>query len=607
MNRLLSTTLLVVLLLLPRLAHAAAWPDNWLGPPDNHYVNLRLGVFYYGAVLDDIPDDKGMSPLPLGGTAPDGSPLPQTAAGWLERLGRQQDEGKRQADVNLVRSQLQETARFYWRNTRFNCALTFDYVNQDADEASQPILRSSLDKADAPYYTPLAFSQDDRLRADPSFDGLLQIIVLYRYNPQSGQLERVSGGGGFTEGAVIPVGSLFVGTSAVQDSTSGTPTGPVRHDPTSGLPTQKQCGYSWWIAPPQDNVCGSDWLLCHEFGHQLDSLFEQSGHPEFWFNHLARSEANIARFGEHFDCMAYILRRTPEVDWRDLKWGEQRTFTDADHDSVPDRDDWLEHAGLMTDPNPAKADTDGDGLSDYAEFMAMNGNVNGHGERLYPALHEVDATMADSDGDGIPDGYDPVPYLPLLYAFIPRLKPGIEATWSRAPGWPSEAEGFDPFCELELQSTAIHSPLAFKLAFAPDDSLECLLAWGNSDTGAGVEDASLRVSLDLDNDGWFNGDDNYRIEVDGSGITRFIRNKAASDTAWPAETPLDSALVNFTALPAPAGYLHACALRLEHGKLTGLQCKPGERIGINIGVKSAGEQWFYTIAEPNSLLPLELR
>jgi hypothetical protein len=202
MRRILLTA--ACLFALPLFARAAAWPDDWLGPPDNHYVNLRLGVFYYGAVLDDIPDDKGASPLPLGGTAPDGTPLPTTKDEWLQRLGALQDEGTRQADMNLVRRQLSETAQFYWRNTRFNCALTFDYVNQDADAAWRPTLRSSLDKADAPYYTPLGFTQDDTLRADPRFDGLLQISVLYRYNPHSGKLERVRGGGGFTEGAVLP-------------------------------------------------------------------------------------------------------------------------------------------------------------------------------------------------------------------------------------------------------------------------------------------------------------------------------------------------------------------------------------------------------------------
>jgi hypothetical protein len=113
--------------------------------------------------------------------------------------------------------------------------------------------------------------------------------------------------------------------------------------------------------------------------------------------------------------------------------------------------------------------------------------------------------------------------------------------------------------------------------------------------------------LDLENDGWFAGDDNYRIEIDGGRITRFIQNKAASDVEWPKELPADEALAGYQPLPAPAGYRHACRLRLEHSKLTGLQCKPGERIGINIGVRTKGTPWYYTIAEPNSLLPLTLR
>jgi hypothetical protein len=284
--------------------------------------------------------------------------------------------------------------------------------------------------------------------------------------------------------------------------------------------------------------------------------------------------------------MAYILRRVPEADWLDLKWGEPRTFADADHDGVPDRDGWLEHAGLATDPDPSKADTDGDGLSDYQEFMAMNGNANGHGERLHPALHPVDPTVADSDVDGLPDGLDPLPYLPM-------------------PPYIPQSGASTPRCTLELPAAETAQPLRFDLAYEPDQALDITLAWG--DTAADAPDSSLRLSFDLDNDGWFDGDDNYRLELDGGGITRCVQNKAASDTVWPAETPGDSALAGYAPATPPAGYRHACTLRLACGKVTGLQAKPGERIGVNIGVKTQGEQWYYTFAEPNSLLRLTLR
>ena len=134
-----------------------------------------------------------------------------------------------------------------------------------------PRLHSTIGMADAPYYSPVdAPAYGD---ARKHFDGLVQIAVLYAYDKETGGLKRIKGGGGFTWGC---------------DN------------------AQRLCGWSWWAATTADNVCGNDWLMVHEFGHQLDSLFEQSGHPEFWFNHIALREGNIARYSEHFDANAYI-------------------------------------------------------------------------------------------------------------------------------------------------------------------------------------------------------------------------------------------------------------------------------------------------------------
>jgi hypothetical protein len=62
------------------------------------------------------------------------------------------------------------------------------------------------------------------------------------------------------------------------------------------------------------------------------------------------------------------------------------SIADADGDQIPDG--WEADHGLNPN-NPADAllDTDGDGLSNLAEFQAG-----------------TDPTLADTDGDGVPDG-----------------------------------------------------------------------------------------------------------------------------------------------------------------------------------------------------------
>ena len=64
-----TTLILCVLLacsLVPLRTVAAEWPGNWLGPADNAYRTLHIRVYYYGAVLHDLPDEKGVKPLPEG-------------------------------------------------------------------------------------------------------------------------------------------------------------------------------------------------------------------------------------------------------------------------------------------------------------------------------------------------------------------------------------------------------------------------------------------------------------------------------------------------------------------------------------------------------------
>ena len=566
---------------------AAEWPSTRLGPADTSFRTLRIGVYYYGAVLHDLPDEQGAYPLPLAdadqsaagfdissignadpAAAASEQPQPATAEAWLELMAALPEltPEAMEGEYQRVRFELDEAARFYWRNSRFNCALDYEWI-----PSFTPCLRSTIAAADAPYYSPV----DHPAYADARerYDGLLQIMVLYVFDKQTQQLKRVKGGGGFTWGA----------------------------DGAKHL-----CGWSWWAACSADNVCGSDWLTVHEFGHQLDSVFDQSGHPEFWFNHLALSEGNVARFGEHFDANAFILRRVPERDWLDLQWGELRSYQDADRDTVPDSELYLAELGLLTDPDPAAPDSDGDGLLDFEEYMASNGNRLGHGDRLFPALKPCDPLDRDSDSDGVPDGADLLPGWPA-----PDSIPGLS---QNAPGAP---------LQVLMTNTPEGLDFGVGLSYCPDlwsDEDGTLtygyftidVYWGRSSTQV-VEDSvpaySAKIMLDLQNNGWFAGDDNYRIELDSSGVQRVVHCLAASATEWPRDELADSVKdgIRITQISPIATYAHGVSLQLKRDQLPELVTKPGTVLGINVGIKRAKEPWYYMLADPNTLLPLELR
>lgn len=530
-------------------AFAAAWPDNWLGPPDPGFVTLNIGVFYYGAVIDDFP-------------AEDGTPtLPEGDVNWLEELQGLpgQLEAGRIAELDRIRWEMGEAARFYWRNTRFNLALDYDWHIEQ-----QPILRSTIASGEGPYHSPVDHPAYADLRKQ--YDGLVQIMVLYKYDEESGTLERVRGGGGFTWGLDAET---------------------------------KECGWSWWAAPPADHSCGSDWLMVHEFGHQLDSMFDQSGHPEVWFNHLSPSEGNVARFGEHFDANSYILRRIPEADWGDLLWGEYSSFADDDNDNVPDPGDLFTNLGLETDPDPSSTDTDSDGMTDYAEIMASNGNRYGHGERLHPAILLCNPNNADTDGDGLADGSDPLPMYPFSN-YIPRSSPD---------------NPFEPSL-LKIPTAGGIPGLSCKLFYIGSNSWEDEITPGSLEiqiqAGEGAALASsleIKLMLDLDNDGWFTGIDNYQVILEEDEFIKVIQHGTTDPSGWPQPQSLDVGQLGLVLGKLGTGMVNQgwITLSLSQEHFPELAAKPGEMIGFNIGIKRPGENWFYMVGEPNTLIPLELR
>lgn len=85
--------------------------------------------------------------------------------------------------------------------------------------------------------------------------------------------------------------------------------------------------------------------------------------------------------------------------------------TDADGDGMPDDDPCLPMDERRFGSDPTKKDTDDDGLSDLAEFLA--GRYRGS-----------DPNSPDTDADGVKDGKDPYPLVAISSMLRYRYYPG---------------------------------------------------------------------------------------------------------------------------------------------------------------------------------------
>ena len=259
------------------------------------------------------------------------------------------------------------------------------------------------------------------------------------------------------------------------------------------------------------------WVMTHEFHHQLDEFFDRSGYPEYRFCHPREGWVeDPGVYGEHYDVNAYIMRIWPEDKWLSLKDPnpEILCFVDNDRDGFPDEDSNLPMDEARFGSDPAKIDTDGDGLTDLQEFMAG----------IYMGS---DPKNPDTDGDGLLDGEDPYPLYPLntsveFYGNIPALK------------------GVGPL-----------SPLLINYSFP--DMWECIesyrqkwnvslyATWNETFLTIGIrspEACKVGLYLDVNGDGWFHGRDNVEILISPISLAHGIpENARLFDCTLPKDAP----------------------------------------------------------------------
>jgi hypothetical protein len=353
------------------------------------------------------------------------------------------------AEYERIRKELEVCREWYWVQSGFRLLLDIEYLHEE-----RALDAAGLTVENQPYgrvRPELIHGWAEEAGHDISRYQSVLIIQAYRRKaPGASRYRMVGTGGGLTLGAY-----------------------------------GKSYGQSWWFVPEQHGY--NAWLLCHEFHHQLDALFDLSGHPEYWYNHFSPTIGTSANFGEHWDGNAYLLREWPDWQWDALKYGEELLLKDADGDAFPDDAPDTPMDEKRFGSSPASADSDKDGVDDRAEIR-MRHTVDHSGfETWIPGHPQPDPNKADSDGDGKRDGEDPLP----LYAYEPQLAAGKWTVLSQA------------------KSEYLRAPVEFAVRAR---QLDAGYALDLRVRGLEAKDRTeLRFLLDLGADGWFTGCDNAEL------------------------------------------------------------------------------------------------
>jgi hypothetical protein len=315
-----------------------------------------------------------------------------------------------------------------------------------------------------------------------------------------------------------------------------------------GFTTFGYSGYALWNH-------GQSWLMAHEWGHQLDSYFAGSGMGDWWLNH-PDATVHVGRYGEHWDCNAFLCRRVDPMNWLRFDYGTLRLTADADGDGLPDEDPALPLDEARFGSSAELIDTDNDGLTDLEELMAGT-------------FTSSDPQKMDTDGDGVIDGQDAYPQF-AIGTTIALTKPGANGA---AP-----TNGFKPLGTIAGDFAAADVLAAFDadnlyLRF----KMEALVP-------------QVHATVDFNHDGWFAGRDNvYARSWFSGGMPDRDQFRVANAEGQLRE--VDGIYVIDLSIPRPP---------------TVAPLQPGRTIGLTVRLQGAGGDVAFLI-DPWALLSLQLQ
>jgi hypothetical protein len=441
------------------------------------------------------------------------------------------------SEITRIRRQLTDAVRFYWVHSGMRLFLDLETL-----VIHEPLRRSDLYGAEW-WYPPKDSVLASYLRLNgkrlADYSGLLYLTCTQGYDTVSRSWVLAGKGGAFT----------------------------------NGVGTGKGYGISWWDVTRANHNAGNNWLMVHEFNHQLDDIFMVSGYPEYWFNHISPTIGTAGPFGEHFDANRYILRMVPPAEWSDLRTTTLEEASDRDHDGIPDNAPLLPLDELRLGSDSTTSDTDGDGVADADELAFSNWIVEGWGESagtpLLPNLRS-----ADADGDGLSDSIDPIP--------CSRLKTEARRSTTTILGSLTDARA-----QAELAVRWASDTLAFSLAMK--------------------EPRAVKIMIDLGNDGWFSGSDNILItsapEAPATAKLQLFDGSSAAE--WPHMNDTLARHVPCTASWTTRDGVTTCRLSVSGLALEGRTL--GILAGLLVPFDSAGNKRYVDFFEPNRFFPLTLK
>ncbi|NOZ60883.1 MAG: hypothetical protein GXO74_04305 [Calditrichaeota bacterium] len=517
----------------PQIPKAKKWskPFVFITPPDSgkkHFWRIPMVTIIFTNVLDTA---KWKTDFP---------PLPDLS----------------ENEINRIKAQINDGVKFYWMNSGMNLWLDNKFIVVKKHYFRHQLFGSEW------WYPPreemVEQAIEDAGYKVEQFKSVLYLACVRDFDEEKGEYFLRGRGGGFT----------------------------------SGLSANGKFGLSYWEVTHANHFSGNNWLMAHEFHHQLDELFLLSGYPEYWFNHFSPTIGTAAHFGEHFDGNAWILRNWDQAKWFDLKYGEMVFADDKDMDGIPDNDPRVPVDEKRLGTSPLFRDYDHDGVADGDEIKFSNWIVEGCGETYGGAAVFPDLLSPDTDRDGIGDADDPYP----LYPFPPRI--------------------------FYVDSTFSADNLAAKFLFArlTDKRIhaEVFAAWDSSAVTFFFKTdrlAPVKLMLDSDADGWFLGRDNLRFyltpENDSTLTAKIEVVNCSRPDRWPFHDTELAKKVKFEHEIQLLDNSYLIFLKIYKNEFLGLALKKGEEIGVNIGFKvmmdEKGHQRYVTIFEPNRFFDVELK
>ena len=350
-------------------------------------------------------------------------------------------------------------------------------------------------------------------------------------------------------------------------------------------------GIEWPTPGRTDYLGGSDvaWLMCHEYKHQVESNYGNSGldKPEdrMWFCHFAPAypgwdQPSADDHGEHWDGIAWQFRHHTHDSYLRAMYSNVYTAFDADGDGIPDSDPRVPLDEQRLGSNPQSQDTDADGLADMDELLAsrwVRAMLTDVRRRVEVNYIRPNLKNPDSDGDGLGDGIDKCP----IYPYATEIRKGAATLdgkldeWTGKPQITFEAEGVT----IEVWSRWNNTD---KPPEAEPDANDALF-YAVRMTGPW---SSLSFVLDQLADGFYVGNDNLYIEIAPNAETgptlRNARMHMCNLGRWPwfddKHIYLKPEELRFAS--SSSGDQQMFELAVPKRDILGLFLKRGEEIGL---------------------------